>query len=386
MEKRVLGRTGIEVGVVGIGGEGFENKPYDACEALIDRAIAGGANFIDIYNSNPDVRTNVGRALVRYPRESFVVEGHIGSAWKDGQYYRTRDIEVCRSSFEDFLSRMQLGFVDIGMIHYVDEPADFDAVFGGPVLAYAQELKESGIIGCIGMSTHNTEMALRAVGTGLIDVMLFSINPAYDMLPATEDVNSFFAEGTYDRDLTGIDPQREELYRRCETEGVALTVMKALGAGMLLDGERSPFGQAMTPVQCIHYCLTRPAVASVPVGLSTLEEMDAALTYAKATDAERDYSAIIAGGPRTSIEGSCMYCGHCAPCTSGIDIAQVNKFVDLALPQEVVPDTLRDHYALLDHTASECIECGACESNCPFGVSIVEKMHTAVDLFEKASA
>lgn len=386
MEKRVLGRTGIEVSVVGIGGEGFENKPYEACEALINRAVAGGVNFIDIYNSNPDVRTNVGRALARYPRESFVVEGHIGSAWKDGQYYRTRDIEVCRASFQDLLKRMQLDFVDVGMIHYVDEPADFDAVFNGPVLAYAQELKADGIIGCIGLSTHNTEIALRAVDTGLIDVMLFSVNPAYDMLPATEDVNSFFSQDTYNRDLTGIDPRREELYRRCETEGVALTVMKALGAGMLLDEERSPFGQAMTPVQCIHYCLTRPAVATVPVGLSTLEEVDAALAYAEASEAERDYSEIIAGGPRSSIQGSCMYCGHCAPCTSGIDIAQVNKFVDLALPQETVPDTLRNHYALLDHRAGECIECGACESNCPFDVDIIGKMHTAVDLFEEVSA
>lgn len=383
MEKRVLGRTGIEVSVVGIGGEGFEGKPYEECEALIDRALAGGVNFIDLYNSNPDVRSNVGRALARHPRQSFVIEGHIGSTWANGQYCRTRDIDVCRASFQDFLDRMQLDYVDVGMIHYIDEPADFDAVFGGPLLAYARKLKEDGIIGCIGMSTHNTEMALRAVEAGCIDVVLFSVNPAYDMLPATEDVNSLFTEGAFDRDLTGIDPRREELYRLCETEGVALTVMKALGAGMLLDGERSPFGRAMTPVQCIHYCLTRPAVASVPVGVSTLGEVDAALAYAEATEANRDYSEVIAGGPRTSIQGSCMYCGHCAPCTSGIDIAQVNKFVDLALPQKTVPDTLRDHYALLDHKASECIECAVCESNCPFAVDIVGKMHTAVDLFEE---
>lgn len=382
MEKRALGRTGIEVSVVGIGGEGFEGKSLSACEEIIDRAFAGGINFIDVYNSNPTMRSNVGRALSRYPRESFVVEGHIGSAWKDGQYFRTRDMDVCRASFQDLLERMQLDYVDVGMIHYVDEREDFDAVFNGDLLEYAQELKASGAIRCIGLSTHNTDIAIAAARTGIVDVILFSVNPAYDMIPATDDVNSLFSEETYDRDFTGIDAGREELYRLCETEGVAITVMKALGAGMLLDEARSPFGAALTPVQCIHYCLTRPAVASVPVGLASIEQVDAALAYADATDEERDYSEVIAGGPRSSIEGDCMYCGHCAPCTSGIDIAQVNKFVDLALPQGFVPDTLRDHYLLLDHRASECIECGACEPNCPFGVGIIDKMRVAADLFE----
>lgn len=121
MEKRALGRTGIEVSVVGIGGEGFEGKSLSACEEIIDRAFAGGINFIDVYNSNPIMRSNVGRALSHYPRESFVVEGHIGSAWKDGQYFRTRDMDVCRASFQDLLERMQLDYVDVGMIHYVDE-------------------------------------------------------------------------------------------------------------------------------------------------------------------------------------------------------------------------------------------------------------------------
>lgn len=383
MEQRALGATGITASVVGIGGEGFEGEPYEECEAVIDRAMAGGINFVDIYNSNPAVRSNVGRALARYPRESFVVEGHIGSAWKDGQYYRTRNMDVCRASFEDFLERMRLDYVDIGMIHYIDEQSDFEAVFNGPLYEYAQELKENGVIRSIGLSTHNTDIALAAAQSKLVEVMLFSVNPAYDMLPATEDVNTFFTEGAFDRDYTGIDPKREELYRLCETNGVAITVMKALGAGMLLDDARSPFGKAMTPVQCIHYCLTRPAVASVPLGLSSVEQVDAALAYAEATDAEKDYSEIIAGGPRSSMQGSCMYCGHCAPCTSGIDIAQVNKFVDLALPQDTVPDTLRDHYQLLDHKASECIECGACESNCPFGVDIIGKMHEATRLFEQ---
>lgn len=93
MEYRILGRTGIKVSAVGIGGEGFEGKTYKECEKIINCAIKEGINFIDIYNSNPVLRTNVGKALSRYSRESFVIEGHLCSTWDEGQYRRTRDIK-----------------------------------------------------------------------------------------------------------------------------------------------------------------------------------------------------------------------------------------------------------------------------------------------------
>ena len=76
-----------------------------------------------------------------------------------------------------------------------------------------------------------------------------------------------------------------------------------------------------------------------------------------------------------------MYCGHCAPCAKSIDIASVNKYLDLALMQENVHETLIDHYNLLPHHAGECIQCGACIKNCPFGVNIIDKMKQAENLF-----
>ncbi len=155
MEYRVLERTGIKVGAIGIGGEGFENKSYKECETLIDCAIKEGISFIDIYNSNPEVRSNVGKALSKYPRNSFVIEGHLCTTWDNGQYRRTRDINEVVKAYEDFLTRMQLDYVDVGMIHYVDDKKDFDNIFNGEILQYAKELKEKGIIKSLGISTHN---------------------------------------------------------------------------------------------------------------------------------------------------------------------------------------------------------------------------------------
>jgi len=382
MEYRILGRTGIEVSTIGIGGEGFENKSYEDCEAIIDCAINEGINFIDVYNSNPEVRSNVGKALSKYPRNSFVIEGHLCSIWDKGQYRRTRDINEVVKGYEDFLTRMQLDYVDVGMIHYVDDQKDFDSIFNGEIIKYAKGLKEKGVIKSIGISTHNADIAFRAVETGIIDVILFSINAAYDMLPASEDVNVLFEEGTFkNRTYEGIDPKRDKLYQTCQNTGVALTVMKGYAAGVLLSDKESPFEKALTPVQCLHYCLTRPAVASVMVGVSNINQILAATAYISASNKEKDYSEVLANAPRSAFSGHCMYCGHCAPCSKKIDIALVNKYLDLALIQEDVPETLKNHYDLLEHHASECIGCGLCMKNCPFGVDIINKMKQAVEIF-----
>lgn len=382
MEYRILGRTGIKVSTIGIGGGGLENKSYEDCEAIIDCAMEAGINFIDVYNSNPEVRSNIGKVLSKYPRSSFVVEGHLCSTWDKGQYRRTRDFNEVVNAFEDFLNRMQLDYVDVGMIHYVDDEKDFDNIFNGEIIKYAKGLKEKGVIGHLGISTHNTDIAFKAVETGIIDVILFSINAAYDMLPATEDVYELFEESTFkDRTYEGIDPKRDKLYQTCQNEGVALTVMKGYAAGVLLSDKESPFEKALTPVQCLHYCLTRPAVASVMVGATSKNQMLEAIDYYTSSNKEKDYSEVLANAPRSSFSGHCMYCGHCAPCSKKIDIALVNKYLDLALIQEYVPGTLKNHYDLLEHHASECIECGACMKNCPFGVEIINKMKQAVKLF-----
>lgn len=81
-----------------------------------------------------------------------------------------------------------------------------------------------------------------------------------------------------------------------------------------------------------------------------------------------------------------MYCGHCAPCPKGIDVAAVTKFFNLARAQGQVPETVREHYAALAHHADECIACGACEKRCPFHVPVVENMAAAKALFASARA
>ena len=380
MQYRRLGKTNLMVSEIGLGAEWLERHNYEECKAIIDRADELGINILDCWMSEPNVRSNIGKALAGR-RERWYIQGHIGSTWQDGQYARTREVDKCRAAFEDLLTRLQTDYIDLGMIHFVDQESDWDTLMNGPYIAYVKELKASGKIRHIGMSTHNPAMAKKAAESGLVEMILFSINPAFDLLPPTENIDDYFVE-EYREGLGGIDPARRELYRLCEQSDVGLTVMKPYAGGRLFDAARSPFGVALTPVQCIHYCLTRPAVAAGMAGYDTPEHVEAAAAYEDATDEEKDYASVLAKAPRNTFgQGECTYCGHCKPCSVGIDIAMVNKYYDLATMQEEVPATVREHYLALEHHADECIGCKSCEGRCPFGVKIAERMKKAAELF-----
>ena len=377
---RQLGKSGLNVSAIALGCEGFAKKTDAEAKEIMDFAIANGVNFIDIYTSDPEIRSAIGKSL-RGRRDGFVIQGHVGSVWKNGQYMRSRDVEDSKVGFADLLNRLETDHVDVGMIHYSDEEDDYHKIFDSDFIEYVKELKASGRIRAIGLSSHNPVIAKKAIETGLIEVLLFSVNPCHDLQPPNEDVMQLWADEIHKKTYRNFNPEREALYEYCARRGVGIDVMKAYAGGDLLKAERSMFGVAMTPVQALDYALTRPAVAAVMVGCKTVDELRQALAWCDATDAEKDYASVLANVKRCSWNGHCMYCGHCAPCPKHISVADVNKFLNLALAQGEVPETVREHYKLLKHHASECIQCGACEKRCPFGVQIREKMRQAAALF-----
>ena len=308
MEYRILGRTGLKVGAIALGCEGFADKTAEEVRADFDFAIRNGINFLDLYASNPELRSNIGAALAGR-REKFVIQGHLCSVWEGGQYLRTRDPEKSLAAFEDLLARLGTDYVEIGMIHYVDAEADLREVLDGPIMRLAQRLRSEGRIRHIGLSSHNPVVAHMAARTGLIDVLMFSVNPCYDLLPPSDDVDTLWADESYARELHNIDPERQRLYEFCEREGIAIDVMKAYGGGDLLSDANSPFGRPMTPVQCLEYALTRPGVAAVMAGCRSRAEIEAALAWCSATAAERDYTGALAGLDKFSWEGTACTAG-----------------------------------------------------------------------------
>lgn len=379
MKYRPLGNTGLKVSEIGLGCEGFIGKDKAFTDEMFQYALAHGVNCMDLYSPDPDMHRRVG-AAIKHCRGGFVLQGHLCTKWEKGQYSATRKLEEVKASFETMLVNLDTDYLDIGMIHYVDSHDTWQTVLDNGILDYAKELKAQGRIRHIGISSHNPIVALEAVESGAIEVIMFSVNPCYDLLPGSEDCEDLWADESYEGKLLNLDPQREKLYETCQRVGVGITVMKAFGGGDLLTGE-SPAGVALTPAQCIHYALTRPAVATVLSGARSMEDLERSLSYEEASDGEKDYAAVFATFPRISWAGHCMYCGHCAPCPMGIDVAAVTKFLNLSKAQGQVPETVREHYAALSAHGGDCIACGGCEGRCPFGVGVMENMRAAKAMF-----
>jgi len=379
MKYRTLGKTGLKVSEIGFGGEWLERHDEEESVELLRYAGKKGVNIIDCWMPDPKSRDIIGKAM-EGNRENWIVQGHIGSTYQNGQYVRTSDLKYAVPAFEDLLNRMKTDYIDLGMIHYVDQQRDWDARMNSEYIQYVHRLHEEGVIRHIGLSTHNPRIAKLAAESGFIEMILFSINPAFDMRPATEDLDSMFSgyEGT---DYAGIDPERAALYRLCEENNVGITVMKGFFGGRLFDAKTSPFGVAFSPLQCVHYSLTRPGVSSILCGFDSKAQVDEVLRYETASDDEKDYASVLATAPLHAYSGQCTYCGHCKPCPMNIDIAMVNKFYDLAVQQPEVPESVKAHYQALGKTAASCIGCRSCESRCPFGVPVAERMVKTAERF-----
>jgi len=379
MVYRELGKTGRKVSAIGLGCEHLDRKPYEQVKETVDAALSHGVNILDVFMPGEEVRGNIAKALGARRSEVFI-QGHIGATDVNQQFDISRDMPVVQKYFEDML-RIFGGYIDFGMLFFIDSEDDYKNVFDTEFASYAERLKRNGDILHIGFSSHNPVIAMKAIETGLPEMMMFSINPAFDMLPPDAYVLDHFDSGFGAGMFRGIDPDRARLYKLCTQRQFGITVMKSLGAGKLLSESQSPFSPPLTAPQCIGYALSRPAVASVLPGCKTAEEVAGVMRYFTCSEEEKDYAHIL-GGARNDFRGNCLYCSHCQPCPAGIDVAAVMKCLDVArLDEGAIPPPVRAEYARLGKGGADCTACGSCESRCPFGVPVIENMKAAARLF-----
>lgn len=365
MEYRKLPKGREEISVLGLGMGGIQNTSPNEIQAVIERAIANGINFFDLCAGGKSVYEPFGKAI-QGKRDKVYFQLHFGAVYKpNGEYGWSRNLKTIKDTFEWEMKALGTDYVDFGFLHCVDEESDLNDIVKSGIFDYVKQLKAKGVVRHIGFSSHTPSVAHKLLGTGLMDMMMFSINPAYDLECGDE-----YGIGTTN--------ERAELFRRCEAEDVGISVMKPFHGGQLLQDNTSPFKQALSKNQCIQYCLDRPAVLTVVPGVRSLNNLVELLKYPASSTAERDYSVIGGFTPELAV-GNCVYCNHCQPCPAGIDIGIVNKYYDLSLSGDKMA---ANHYDKLVVKADACIKCGHCNKRCPFKVKQQEKMQKIDNYFK----
>lgn len=344
MEIRKLGKTGLDVGVIGLGTEHLERKP-ETMDAVLRAAVKAGANYVDLLYVETDYWDTFGPVYRTY-RDKLVLAAH----WASGPCY---DLDFCQSTFDNILSSVGNDRVEVAMMTMIDDGERQGQAWREASLEHLRRYQEQGQVDLIGGSAHDAGIAREAVSSGLLEVLMFPVN------------------------MLGHDNEQDrELYQDCVDHGVSLVAMKPYHGGTLLSVSGQPSG--ITPAQCLHYVFSLPVSTAAP-GPKTLEEWQATLRYLEASDQEKDYGSVV-DNLHDRLAGQCVYCHHCLPCPEGIEIGWVIWHVDQARGGDL--DQLREWYSEFPAKASACVECGDCLERCPFDVDIMAKMQKAVALFE----
>jgi len=351
MQYRIFQKTGIQVSELSLGAEHIELAPYETVKSILDMAMDAGVNYTDLFMGSPDIRDHFGRAL-KGRRDKMMIAGHLGAAWKDNQYHRTRDLKMVKEFYYDLLKRLDTDYIDMLMIHYVDEMDDLRICLEDGILEFALEQKQKGAARMLGIATHVPTVANAAIDTGYMDGIMFSVNPVFDLMPPEYGIDKLWNARAGLQDQVHMDTERRALYARCERDCVGIIVMKTYMGGWLLSPD-CPL--QMSASQCIHYALSQPGVVAAALGCRTPEEYAQSLAYMDACMEEKDFSVAYRDALQWSGTPKCLYCNHCLPCPQHIDIAAAMRRIDAG-----------------DEPPAECTGCGVCETRCPFGVPVTD--------------
>ena len=362
MEYRKLPHGGEDISIIGMGTGFQEFTGHGAMVDTVGYALDSGINLFDLTPWDARVLTAFGEAL-KGRREEAHLQIHFGSGYPSGTYEVVHGLEDIKRATEWQMRQVGTDYIDFGFIHCLDDPEALGEVFDDGLLGHLLKLKEEGTVRHIGLSTHTPAIANRLLDERFLDLIMFSINPAYD-----------YQQGKY---AFGETDERAELYTRCMAEGVGISVMKPFSKGQLLDPSLSPFGRALTVNQCLQYALDKPGVVSVLPGVRGIDDIRQVLAFLDSTPEGRDYSIVRTFSP-PDVSGRCVYCNHCQPCPQGINIGLINKYYDLVLAGD---ELAAGHYKNLSVKAGDCIGCGHCNDVCPFHVDQVARMAEIRDRF-----
>lgn len=364
MEYRKNIRTGDEVSTIGFGTGALPSSEFTTAVEAVRYAYENDVNYYDLATAKTICFPIFGEALADV-RKNVFYQIHFGANYTQEEYSWTLDLDIVKRSLEYQLKELKTDYIDYGFIHCLDEVADWEQYQKCGIFDYLLDMQKQGVVKHIGLSSHTPATVREVMKTGKLDMLMFSINPAYD-----------YQKGKYG---VGAVDERMALYRDCEKEGIGITVMKTFAGGQLLDEKTSPFNKALTKYQCIKYALDKPGVLTVLPGFSNKDEVAEVLGYINATEGEKDYSVIGEFTPQSAY-GNCVYCNHCQPCPVELNVGMINKYYDLAKAGDSMA---KDHYLTLSVHAQDCISCGHCEERCPFKVNQMQRMEEIKEYFGK---
>lgn len=333
MQYVTLGKTGLKISRLGFGGIPIQRVDAATTKELVKSMAEKGINYIDTARGYTVSESYLGEALEGL-RDKFVLATKSMARTKEAM---AKDIEIS-------LGNLRTDYIDLYQVHNPGMK-DLDTVTApGGALEALMEAKEAGKIGHIGLTAHSVEVFEKALTLPWVETIMFPYNI--------------------------VESQGEELIKKCKEQNVGFIAMKPLAGGAIEDGALA-----------VRYICSNPNVTVVIPGMYDLKEIDQNMAAAENEGPLTEEELAKIADVKKQLSGNfCRRCNYCAPCTVGINIPSVFLFQGY-LDRYGLGDWAKDRYSAMAVKASACVECGACETRCPYNLPIREMLKVAAEKF-----
>ena len=328
MKYTTLGKTGLKVSVVGLGGIPIQRTDVEGTRKVIDACVECGVNYIDTARGYTVSEEYLGEVL-EGRRDKFIL------ATKT----MARDYEGMKADIEKSLKNLRTDYIELYQIHNIKTDAEFDTCFGenGAYKALL-EAKAEGKIGHIGATAHGLEAFERLITEfeDKIETIMFPFNI--------------------------VESQGLELMKKCTEKNIAFIAMKPMAGGNLEDGTLA-----------MKYILNNPDCTIAIPGMGDAKEVYENCAAVDAGELNDDDKAACQKIVSELGKNFCRRCGYCAPCPQGINIPSNFLFANY-LRHYGLAEWAKGRYYSMEITAKDCVKCGICETRCPYELPIREML------------
>jgi len=326
MEYVTLGKTGLRVSRMGLGGIPIQRVGPAEAKALIDAVEDAGINYIDTARGYSVSEELLGQAL-EGRRDKFVL------ATKS----MARDCGGMAEDIETSLRNLRTDHIDLYQVHNPTLEQLEQVCAPGGALEAMMEAKAAGKVRHLGVTAHVTEVFRRALELDWVETIMFPYNI--------------------------VESQGTELMEQCRAKNIGFINMKSLAGGAIEDARLA-----------LRFAASNPNVTVVLPGMYTPEEVarnvEAMADKSPLTEEELARAEAVRKALGTNF---CRRCNYCAPCTSGINIPNAFTYHSY-LSRYGLADWAKSRYNAMSAKAGDCVECGACETRCPYHLPIREML------------
>ncbi len=356
LQKRTLGRTALQVSIVGFGGTWISQLSTDEAVNVVQRAFELGINYFDTAKLDGDSEEKIGAAL-KDVRDECVLATKTAS--------RTKSESL--ADFKTSLRRLKTDRLDLIQLHGIDDEKTLEKAMGpNGSLGMCKKARSEGLVDYIGITSHKPRVLIKAIKTNEFDTVLVPLNVVTRQA------------------LEALIPLAKELE-------IGVAIMKPLSAKTsklitclyepslsLLSDEpelKTLLGQDKRSMvhNALRFVLAQD-VSVVVTGFKSIEEVETAAkvgeNYGGLTRDEKN---------RFSAQFDrkyCRDCGLCLPCPQNVDIAAILRFHTLYTTYGL-KNWAQKLYNGLEVDVTNCTECGECEPKCPYKLPIISLLKEA---------